>query len=130
MKKFILSLVLFAGFAVVAGAQEVTYSVSPKMNCGGCAARVKKALTAVKGVNEVVTDLEKQTVTVKYDEKVAKKEDFVKAMADAKYTITEAKQGGCCKDKAAAGDAKGHCNKAQGHCNNAAKKDCCEEQKK
>ena len=38
-----------------------------QMHCGGCSGKVKSALTAVDGVKEVNTDLEKRIATISYD---------------------------------------------------------------
>ncbi len=37
------------------------------MQCSSCENRIKKALKFEKGVKDIVTDLEQQTVTITYD---------------------------------------------------------------
>ena len=56
------------------------------MMCGHCAARVEKALTALKGVDSVTVDLDKKTVSVVAAVKVSA-EQMKKAITDAGYTV-------------------------------------------
>lgn len=46
---------------------NVAFFKAVQMNCGGCAAKVKNALTAVKGVEDVTVDLPTKSVKVSYD---------------------------------------------------------------
>lgn len=47
--------------------KAVTYFKAAQMNCGGCAAKVKKALETVDGVSGVEIDLPTKSVKVEYD---------------------------------------------------------------
>ena len=58
------------------------------MMCGHCAARVEKALAAVKGVESVTVDLEKKTVSVVATARTSA-EQMKKAITDAGYTVAE-----------------------------------------
>lgn len=50
-----------------AAGEEVSYFKAVQMNCGGCAAKVKNALSAVDGVKDVEVDLSAKSVKVTYD---------------------------------------------------------------
>jgi copper chaperone CopZ len=56
-------------------------------HCGGCSARTETALKDVKGVTAVAADKTKKEVTVTYDDKVAKRADLEKAIADAGFKV-------------------------------------------
>ncbi len=53
------------------------------MSCQHCVARVKKAISALKGIKE--SDVQIGLVKVTFDEKEIKKEDIAKAITDAGY---------------------------------------------
>ncbi len=68
MRKVLVMLAMIAAVSGNAFAQSATYQVRlEQMHCGGCSGRVKQALTAVDGVQEVKTDLEKRIATISYD---------------------------------------------------------------
>ena len=61
-----------AALAVAASAyakdiQKLVLTPEPQMQCSSCENRIKKALKFEKGVKDIVTDLEEQTVTITYD---------------------------------------------------------------
>ena len=54
---------------------ETTMTVNaPDIECDGCANAIKKALTTVPGVANVVVDVTAKTVTVKHDPQAAPRE--------------------------------------------------------
>ncbi len=55
------------------------------MSCQHCVMRVKKAIEALKGINDL--DVQIGTVKLKFNEKEVKKEEIEKAIADAGYKI-------------------------------------------
>lgn len=79
---------------------EVTLSV--KMHCGDCAEKVKKQLAYEKGVKDVNTDLEKQTVVVKYRNDKTDSEKLISSLSQIGYTAKvattgcQAQKSGCC----------------------------------
>ncbi len=56
-------------------------------HCSGCSKKTAKAVQAVKGVKEAIADSEKKTLTVTYDDTVAKPADIEKAVAALHYSI-------------------------------------------
>jgi len=69
--------------------QIQTLSVSG-MTCGGCAARVDKALRAVPGVTEVSVNLADDTAMVTHEKGALRIEALAKASTDAGYPATAA----------------------------------------
>lgn len=67
---------------------EVTLSVA--MHCGGCEEKVRKQLSFEKGVKEVITNLEKQTVVVKYDNTVTDSDKLISSLSKINYKATVA----------------------------------------
>lgn len=68
MRKVLVMLAMIAAVSGNAFAQSSTCKVRlEQMHCGGCSGKVKSALSAVDGVKEVNTDLEKRIATISYD---------------------------------------------------------------
>jgi mercuric transport protein len=63
---FILLLLQLPGLAIAGEPKTVTLAVE-HMTCAACPITVKKALTAVPGVQHVVVDLGTQSATVTFD---------------------------------------------------------------
>lgn len=63
---------------------------APKMKCGGCANKVKKALTADAGVKDVAVNVETKEVAIAYDKTKTSKEQIVKDFQSIDYTDIEA----------------------------------------
>lgn len=55
------------------------------MSCQHCVMRIKKALDALKGIQD--SDVQIGLVKVKFDEKNVKKEDIEKAITNAGYKV-------------------------------------------
>ena len=73
------------------------------MTCGGCANSVTKALQSVIGVSNVSVSLEKDEVTIQYDELATTKDALQSAVMHAGYGAHENSEapssptkGGCC----------------------------------
>lgn len=47
--------------------KEITLTTDPPMHCASCENKIKKALKYEKGVKDIVTDLDSQSVTIRYD---------------------------------------------------------------
>lgn len=67
------------------GTQVATFK-AVQMHCGGCALKVKKALSGVYGVKSVDVDVPTQQVKVTYDASETNAGDFADAFASIKYT--------------------------------------------
>lgn len=118
MKRIFLCLTMFLFVATIFAADPVAvvFSVEPKMSCQNCEKKIKTNIRFEKGVKDIATSLEAQTVTVKFDPAKTSKEKIAKAFDKIGYKATEVKgskpvkadcsatcgQGGCCeknKDK-------------------------------
>lgn len=88
MKTAVLSFAAVLALSTTAFAKETTESYKASgWHCGGCAGKTEKALKSVKGVSTVKVEKESKTVTVTYDDAVAKSTDLEKAVADIGYKI-------------------------------------------
>lgn len=130
MKKLIL-LPLLMLFAVVASAKDIktiVFTTTPQMHCENCENKIKNSVRFVKGVKSIETNVEKQTVTIKYDADKTTPEKIQEGFAKVGYTVKEVKadkdtkcsgagkcggngKGSCCGGKSddKAKDAKGSC---------------------
>lgn len=136
MKKtlFILSMLVMAVCVALPSSakspkETVVFTVVPQMTCQNCENKIKSNLRFEKGVSDIVTDLETQTVTVTYDPEKTNKENLTAAFGKIGYTASEGaaeapkcgKKAGCKKaeGKACCGKkAEGQCSgkKEGGHC--------------
>ena len=62
-----LAALALAASAYAKDIQKLVLTPEPQMQCSSCENRIKKALKFEKGVKDIVTDLEQQTVTITYD---------------------------------------------------------------
>ncbi len=68
---------------------EYTTYKAPQIKCGGCAGKVKKALTADAGVKDVAINIETKEVAIAYDKTKTSKEKIVKDFQAIKYNDVE-----------------------------------------
>lgn len=68
-----------------AAAYTTAYFKAVQMSCGGCAAKVKRALTAAEGVTGVTVDLTTKSVKIDYDAAKSSIEKLKEAFAGIKY---------------------------------------------
>lgn len=59
------------------------------MHCDGCSKRLTKVLSNIEGVNTVEVSLENKLADIKYDENIAKIEDFYEAIEDAGFEVVK-----------------------------------------
>ncbi|MGN1215776.1 MAG: heavy-metal-associated domain-containing protein [Candidatus Cryptobacteroides sp.] len=89
--KRLLVLALFALFPVIAFAAQkadtLVVSTRPQMHCVNCENKIKQNIRFVKGTKNIITSRPDQTVTIIYDGKKAKYEDFVTAFKKIGYEI-------------------------------------------
>ena len=71
--------------AVVKTGDEITFKTT-QMSCGGCAGKIKNALTAMEGVTEVVTDVPTRTVKINYDAAVTNEAALKESLNKINYT--------------------------------------------
>ena len=135
MKKLILISIalIFAGMTSIF-AQEMTekkggktnpkmseVTLACKMECGNCAADVKKQLSFTKGVKFIETDFEKDIVVVKYRNDKTDTDKIIASLADINYAASIYKKGcggsqkPCCSGKTQEGGCKGGASHNDSH---------------
>lgn len=104
MKKLSI-LLIFAALAVTANAERVTCVFNVGMSCVNCENKIKSNLRFEKGVKDIVTSLDNQTVTVTYDDKKTDETKLRKALAKLGYEAAQADctESSCCKNDSTAG---------------------------
>lgn len=91
--------------------KTLVVTTTPQMHCANCEKKIKENLRFEKGVKNIATDIESQTVTVEYDADKNKPENIIEAFGKFGYTAkevvapaaTEQKTdcgGGCCASPA------------------------------
>lgn len=136
MKKFLtfmLMLMLSTTFALAKKNLKVlVVTPTPQMQCVNCQNKIKKNLRFLKGIKDIETSLEKQTVTITYDADKITPEVIMKNFETFGYTVKEVKKGdgksSCCGAKS------GGCSKQGASCckdknKKEQKKDCCSKSK-
>ena len=114
MKKLLLFLVVTLTI-MAANAKDiktVVFTTSPPMHCEGCENRIKSNLRFEKGVKKIVTNVEKQTVTITYDADKTTIENLIRGFEKIDYIASEVKadeqtatstaecdKGGCAAEK-------------------------------
>lgn len=77
---------------MVANAKDiktVVFTTEPPMHCEGCENRIKNNLRFEKGIKKIVTDVEKQTVTITYDADKTTVKNLIKGFEKIDYMATE-----------------------------------------
>ncbi len=72
--------------------KTVVYTTTPQMHCAGCENKIKGNIKYIKGVKSIETDLEKQTVTIKYDSSKTTPEKIVAGFSKIGYEVKEVPQ--------------------------------------
>lgn len=126
MKKFLtflMMLVLTTSLALAKkDLQVLVVTTTPQMHCSNCETKIKKNLRYVKGIKDIVTNVEKQTVTITYDAAKVTPEKIIKQFESFGYTAKEVKKqdgtckGACCK-KQTEGKSGGCCGKKESKAN-------------
>lgn len=109
MKRIIMMMTV-ALVSVIAMAKDIKTMVitpQPRLVCENCENKVKGNLRFVKGVKEITTNLDKQTIEVKYDADKTSEEKILTALSKIGYTPKcegtkcEGTDGSCCKSQEA-----------------------------
>ncbi|MGN0032421.1 MAG: heavy-metal-associated domain-containing protein [Candidatus Limimorpha sp.] len=90
MKKlmFTASLVMLSAIAFSQTKNDtLVLTTTPPMHCQGCENKIKSNIRFVKGVKNIETSLPDQNVTIIYDGRKSKYEDFVAAFKKIGYEI-------------------------------------------
>ncbi len=125
MKTLIALLAAFLLNAASAFAKDIKTLVvtpAPQMHCASCEKKIKDGLRFERGVKDIATSLEKQTVTVKYDADKTTEEKLLNCFTKIGYKATVVKDG--CTEKACGADKK-CCAEKKSCCGEAGEKQCC-----
>ena len=80
MKKLTITMMMMVlatmGFAK--DIKTVVVTTTPQMHCENCEAKIKGNLRFEKGVKDIETNIEAQTVTIKYDAEKTSEEKIIK----------------------------------------------------
>lgn len=90
MKKYLLMAWLLAtagNMLAKAPADTLTITTLPQMHCQKCENKIKSNIRFVKGTKKIETSVDDQRVTIIYDGKKAKYEDYVAAFRKIGYEI-------------------------------------------
>lgn len=130
MKKTLFTLALaFAAMAAQAkDIKTVVFTTNPQMQCENCENKIKGNLKFETGVKEITTNVEKQTVSIKYDADKTSESKLAEAFTKFGYKATKTsgqcqKQGSCCKEGQQQAGQKSCCKEGQ----QAGQKSCCKE---
>ena len=90
MKHSILVFLLAALFSLGGSdtLRELVLTPNPKMHCENCENRIKQNMRFEKGVKKIVTDLDRQHVTITYDPKKNSVEGLREGMKRIGYETT------------------------------------------
>lgn len=114
MKRNIFILTLMLGVVFIAGAKDLKtlcVTTQPQMTCSNCENKIKKNIRFEKGIHEISTDLEGQTVKIVYDADKTSEDKIIEAFGKIKYKAIKlddavngapategcSKKGSCCK---------------------------------
>lgn len=93
MKKTVLLLfaALFSTISFAKDIKTLVVTTSPQMHCANCENRIKGNLRFEKGVKAIETDIEHQTVTIRYDAEKNTPAQLIQAFSKFGYTAREVK---------------------------------------
>ena len=69
--------------------QTVVVTTTPQMHCENCEKRIKGNIRFVKGVKQITTNVDEQTVTVEYDADKTSPEEIEKGFKKIGYEVKQ-----------------------------------------
>lgn len=93
MMTFVLLMMSMLTFAASKNDSTVVYTTMPQMHCANCEAKIKGNLRFEKGVKDIKTNVEAQTVSVTYNPKKTTKEKICKGFEKFGYKARVLKPG-------------------------------------
>lgn len=90
MKKNLIAafmLVIVGKTFAATSADTLTVTTQPQMHCANCEKKIKSNIRFVKGTKKIETSVDDQKVTIVYDARKAKYDDFVEAFKKIGYEI-------------------------------------------
>lgn len=92
-KKLFLSAMLLAAIAVQAkDIRKVAFTTIPQMHCADCENKIKNNMRFEKGVKMIDTNIEKQTVVIRFDADKTTVEKLIKGFEKIGYKAREVKE--------------------------------------
>lgn len=92
MKK-LLSLIVILTISITTFAKgdnkTVVYTTTPVMHCESCENKIKSNLRFIRGVKSIFTNVDKQTVTIKFDTSKTTTDKIEKGFMDIGYTVKQ-----------------------------------------
>lgn len=96
MKRLILLFTAMLMVTLAAMAKDiktVTFTTTPQMHCENCENRIKNNMRFEKGVKDIETNIEKQTVIITYDADKTTVEQLLKGFEKFKYSARVVEDG-------------------------------------
>lgn len=89
MKKSLIAafMLVIVGKTFAATADTLIVTTQPQMHCANCEKKIKSNIRFVKGTKKIETSVDDQKVTIVYDARKAKYDDFVEAFKKIGYEI-------------------------------------------
>lgn len=100
MRKFAFVMALL--MTITCGAKDiknVIFTMNPQLKCANCENRIKSNLRFEKGVKDILTDIDSNTVTVKFDADKTTVENLIAGFGKINYqaTVVKSKEEAKCK---------------------------------
>lgn len=73
--------------------KTVIFTTTPQMHCESCETKIKNSVRFVRGVKSIETNVDSQTVVIKYDADKTTIEKIRDGFAKIGYTVRELKEG-------------------------------------
>lgn len=71
--------------------KTVVYTTQPQMHCQNCEKKIKSNVRFVKGVKQIETNVDRQTVTIKYDADKTTPQKIAEGFKKIGYDVTVVK---------------------------------------
>ena len=92
MKRLLTISIMTAALTLGVGAKDiktVVFTTQPQMHCSGCEKKIKENVRFVKGVKQIDTNVERQTVTIQYDAEKTTPEKIQQGFKKIGYEATK-----------------------------------------
>lgn len=96
MKRILSLLIILLTTVSMAAAKDIktlVVTTTPQMHCNGCETKIKNSLRFEKGIKDIRTNLDEQTVTIKFDADKIKEERIYAVLEKAGYKARALKEG-------------------------------------
>lgn len=95
MKKnlILMAALLISTVAIAKNIKTAVFTTLPQMHCDNCEQKIKKNVRFVKGVKEIQTSIDQQTVTVTYDADKTTPKEIIDGFKRINYDARQLKEG-------------------------------------